>query len=139
MKKRCQWKLETENEKVLFLQFNDLLIAMKGNNRNRRIVDDEEVGVILTLCYIDPVLKGESYFRDNQTKMKYEAAELKGTKVFVEKETEYMRSLRSLKKIFSGKYMIYTYYNLYIKKETVLTNQIFPIDFLFFCFFLLIF
>ena len=117
LKKRCQWKLETENEKVLFLQFNDLLIAMKGNNRNRRIVDDEEVGVILTLCYIDPVLKGESYFRDNQTKMKYEAAELKGTKVFVEKETEYMRSLRSLKKIFSGKYNNLHVLYLYILKK----------------------
>ena len=29
--------------------------------------------------------------------------------------------------------IIYTYYNLYIKKETVLTNQFFPI--LIFCFF----
>ena len=96
------WKLETENANVLYMQFNDLMIAMRGDNRHRRIVDDHEVGTVLTLCYIDPVLKGESYFRDNKEKEMYEAAEREGTEVFVEKETEYIRSLRSLKMIFSG-------------------------------------
>ena len=45
---------------------------MSGTNRNRRIVDDAEVGKILTLCYIDPKLKGESYFRNTKEKNLYE-------------------------------------------------------------------
>jgi hypothetical protein len=39
-----QWKNETENMNVLYIQFDHLLIAMKGNNRNRRVIDDHEVG-----------------------------------------------------------------------------------------------
>ena len=75
---------------------------MAGTNRNRRIVDNHEVGRILTLCYIDPILKGESFFRDTTEKNQYEQAERTGTAVFVPKQTEYMRSLKSLKEIFHG-------------------------------------
>ena len=87
---------------VLYIQFDHLLIAMKGTNRNKRIVDDHEVGRVLTLCYIDPILKGESYFKDTEEKNLYEKAENEGTTVFVSRETEQTKALRSLKQIFSG-------------------------------------
>jgi hypothetical protein len=96
------WKRETENLETLYINFHDLKNAMRGTNRNRRIVDDAEVGKILTLCYIDPKLKGESYFRNTKEKNLYEKAEREGKSIFVAKQTEYMRSLKSLKEIFNG-------------------------------------
>ena len=87
---------------VLYIQFDHLLIAMKGTNRNKRVIDDHEVGRVLTLCYIDPILKGESYFKDTEEKDLYEKAEKEGTTVFVSRETEQTKALRSLKQIFSG-------------------------------------
>ena len=97
-----EWKKETENNDKMFIDFKDVKIAMLGTNRNRRIVDDHEVGNILTLCYIDPVLKGESYFQSTEDKNIIEQAKRDGKPVYIPKSNEYSRSLQSLKEIFHG-------------------------------------
>ena len=96
------WKAETSNKDILYLNFDHVLEAMRGDERNRRVVEEYEVGNIMTLCYIDPNLKGESYFKTTEEKDMYEAAERSGGAVFEISEAETERQERSLKKMFSG-------------------------------------
>lgn len=102
MKRLAAWKAETANQDILYMNFDHILEAMRGDNRNRRVVEDHEVGSVLTLCYVDPKLKGESYFRTTKEKEEYEKAERAGGAVFENIETEGARQQRSLKKLFSG-------------------------------------
>ncbi len=96
------WKLETENEHVLFVDFGMVKTAMRGNHRNRRVVDDVEVAAVMTLCYVDPKLKGESFFVSSARKKEHEEAERAGTKVFEETESQEMKQLRSMKRMFTA-------------------------------------
>ena len=60
----------------------------------------------MTLCYIDPKLKGESFFRNNEEKVEYEAAERAGSEVYREEKTESDMQLQHLKELFSGVHVL---------------------------------
>jgi hypothetical protein len=102
LRRLSAWKAETANKDVLYLNFDHVLEAMRGDERSRRVVADHEVGAVLTLCYVDPKLKGESYFRTTREKDQYDAAERSCGAVLETVETEIERQERSLKQLFSG-------------------------------------
>jgi hypothetical protein len=48
-----RWKKRPENQDTLFVNFDLLKVAMVGDMRIKRVVDDHEVGHVLSLCYED--------------------------------------------------------------------------------------
>ncbi len=69
-------------------------------------MDDYEVGMVMTLCYVDPKLKGESFFRNDEEKVEYEAAERAGSEVYRGEKTESDMQLQQLKELFSGVHVL---------------------------------
>lgn len=100
------WKQETENKDVLYVDFHCVKTAMRGSVRNRRVVDNYEVAAVLAQCYVDPKMRGQSYFVSTEEKEEYEEAERAGRDVVRAVETEKQKHVRALKQVCSGVSML---------------------------------